>query len=138
MLETMGDISTGMVDVHIVGALEPEALTALPPDERVVIVDAVVGVCPGRIVQTDLTKLSELDRYRAPTSTHRLPLSQALGIASIMRGGPIEGHFIGIGIESVEPGSDLSPRVRDRMPALGRLVLSTIDGLAIGAQPTPA
>jgi len=112
--------------IQDVGALGPEHLLALPRGARVVIVDAVVGVPPGRIVEIDL---AVLDAQRAPTfvaSSHRMPLDQVVVLAQVMRDEPVAGTFVGVGIESVAVGTGLSASVRGALPALREAVCRAV------------
>jgi len=122
----------GAVEVRISDAIEPDELARLSPGERVVIVDAVSGVSPGSIVMSDLRDIDRLGPVMQASSTHQLPLPQVVGLASVLRGVPLEGRFIGIGIENVEPGHDLSPAVLAGLPALRQTIDIVTEELAAG------
>jgi hydrogenase maturation protease len=107
------------VEVRVVGALAPEHLSDLPAGTRVVIVDAVVGPEPGRIVELDLGSLTTggLAERVVTTSSHQLPLDQAVALGQLLRDAPLQGRFVGLGIGSVAPGAGLSDAVGAALPA---------------------
>jgi hydrogenase maturation protease len=111
------DVMDG-VAVRLVGALETEYLVDLPAGVRVVIVDAVVGPPPGEIVQIDIAEMSGRAEEVVTTSTHQLPLDQVIAIAQLLRDQPIEGIFVGVGIEAVSEGAALSEPVEAALPSL--------------------
>ncbi|MFV2063689.1 MAG: hydrogenase maturation protease [Chloroflexota bacterium] len=121
-----------MVDVRIVTALGPESLVELPADVAVLIVDAVVGVEPGQIVDVDLANLATLSGRASTTSTHQLPLDQVVGLAGLLRERPLEGRFLGVGIEDVSLGAGLSPTVLAVLPEMGRMIGSALSDLVAG------
>lgn len=110
--------ATAGIDARLVGALEPEYLIDLPARTRVIIVDAVVGPEPGEIVELDLADLSGRAEAVVTTSTHQLPLDQVVALAQLLRDEPIEGTFVGVGIEAVAHGEALSQPVEAALPAL--------------------
>lgn len=114
------------VAVRLVGALEAEYLVDLPPRMRVVIVDAVVGPEPGTIVVMDLAEMSGRAEQVVTTSTHQLPLDQVVVLAQLLRDEPIEGRFVGVGIEAVNQGTALSTPVEAALPALRDAVAEAV------------
>lgn len=106
------------VVIRLIGALEAEYLVDLARDTRVVIVDAVVGPEPGAIVEMDLRDMSGRAEAVITTSTHQLPLDQVVAIAQLLRDEPVEGVFVGMGIEAVAHGAALSAPVEAAIPAL--------------------
>lgn len=119
-----------LADVRIVGALEPEYLVDLPAGTAVVIVDAVVGVPPGRIVELDLADLGARAERVMAASTHQLPLDKAVALAQLMRDEPLEGRFVGVGIESVSPAEELAEPVLVALPALRAVIADAVRSLA--------
>lgn len=105
-------------ELRVVGALEAEVLIALPAGTWVVIVDAVVGPPPGQLVEMDLAELSGRSAALVTTSSHQLPLDRVVGLAQLLRDEPLEGRFVGVGIESVVAGMELSESVARAIPAL--------------------
>jgi hydrogenase maturation protease len=113
-------------DVKLVGALEPEYLRDLPAGVRAVIVDAVVGPAPGEIVTMDLAEMSGRAAAVVTLSSHQLPLDKVVAIAQLLRDEPVEGRFVGVGIESVSIGGELSEAVTAALPALRDAVVRAV------------
>ncbi len=65
----------------------------------------------------------------SPTSSHQLPLPQVVGLAGLLRGAPLEGRFVGVGIESVAFGEGLSTPVAAAVPALAEAVARAVRSL---------
>jgi hydrogenase maturation protease len=107
-----------------VGQLDLLDLTALGPDEPCLIVDAVAGIAPGELYAAPLEALREDVRAR---SSHRLPLSQTLALAGLLRDAPVRGRFLGLGAERFDLGAEPSPRVCRALPALAAAIGAEID-----------
>jgi hydrogenase maturation protease len=110
------------VRVRIVSQLDIDDLLAVPPGARVVVVDAVVGIRPGQIVELPLTGLAGRDDRLRPRSSHALTLPEILGLAALIRGRPLKGRIVAIGGKAFGLGADLSPRVARAIPALAAAV----------------
>jgi Ni,Fe-hydrogenase maturation factor len=65
----------------------------------------------------------------SPTSSHQLPLPEVVALAGLLRDSPLEGRFVGVGIESVAFGSGLSTRVAAAVPALAQAVARAVRAL---------
>jgi hydrogenase maturation protease len=126
----MDDAALAGAEVRIIGALEPEHLVDLPAGTAVVIVDAVVGVEPGRLVELELDELAGHARRVVTTSSHQLPLDRVVALAQLLRDAPLAGRFVGVGIADVRPGEDLSAPTEAAPPALRAAVESAIASLA--------
>lgn len=113
-------------EVRLVGALEPEYLIELPAGVKVVIVDALVGPASGRIVEMDLLELSSRAAAVVATSSHQLPLSEVVALAQLLRDEPFAGLLVGMGIESVSVGGELSEGVSAAIPALRFAVAAAV------------
>lgn len=120
-----GDVLT-KAELRFVAALEPEYLTALPTGVKVIIVDALVGPAPGRIVEMDLLEMSDRAAAVVTTSSHQLPLHEVVGLAQLLRDEPVEGLLVGMGIESVSLGGELSAAVAGAIPALRSAVAAAV------------
>jgi hydrogenase maturation protease len=116
--------------IRLVGALEAEYLVDLASHTRVIIVDAVVGPEPGAIVQMDLREMSGRAEAVVTTSTHQLPLDQVVAIAQLLRDEPIEGVFVGVGIEAVAHGEALSGPVEAAVPAFREAIRQAVSRFA--------
>jgi hydrogenase maturation protease len=106
------------VEIVLAGALGPEHLMRLPRGARVVIVDAVVGVPSGRVVEWDLAGLSGRAAPLVSLSSHQLPLDQVVALSQLLRDEPLEGRFVGLGIGSVVLGDLPANPVAEAVPAL--------------------
>ena len=65
----------------------------------------------------------------SPTSSHQLPLPEVVALAGLLRNAPLEGRFVGVGIESVAFGSGLSRPVAAAVPALAEAVARAVQAL---------
>ena len=142
-------------EVRILGAVAVEDLVALPAGSRVVIVDAVAGPAPGQLVESELAALTGRAPHLAtldagtsdalrpagmhppapdlppasPMSSHQLPLPEVVALAGLLRNAPLEGRFVGVGIESVAFGSGLSTPVAAAVPALAEAIARAVRAL---------
>lgn len=92
------------------------------PDERVVIVDAVVGSSPA----WNLTEIDPDELVGAPVvSTHGLGVSEALALAARLDRMPAHLRVLGVGVERVGPGP-MTPALRARVPDLVAEVLQRL------------
>ena len=106
------------VDVVRAPDLDVETLMGAGP---VVVVDAIRGPEPGRIVVWSLAEVAELPD--APTaSTHGLPLPAVLKLAAALGGHPLQGRFVGIAGARFTVGSPLSAPVRAALPRAARAI----------------
>ena len=101
-------------------ALDVETLLDIPSDAACVLVDAAIGIPPGRVVVVPLDELARpSDRVlseAAPRSSHELPVGQVFGLVRALRGRSPAGSFVGIGAASADLGAALSPVVDRAMP----------------------
>jgi hydrogenase maturation protease len=109
--------------------LDATDLIDVAPDEACLVLDTVVGVTAGEIVELSLDALVGSATI-APRSSHALPIQQVLGIAEAVRGGLPAGRFLGIGGKWFGFGSTRSRAVREGMPAYELAVRAAITGLA--------
>jgi Ni,Fe-hydrogenase maturation factor len=81
-----------------------------------VVVDAAVGISPGRVVTMPIGAITADGIAPTPRSSHELPIDQVLGLAATLRpGGLPEGTFVGIGGRRFGYGRPLSRSVRLNM-----------------------
>jgi hydrogenase maturation protease len=132
-LERLPHCVSCLANVRPVRSLDPEDLAELPRGTFVVIVDAVAGVPPGRLVRIDLARLGEAVGAVSPTSTHQLPLGDVIGFAELLGWNP-RGVFLGVGAATVAPGEGLSPEVERALPELGAAIVEEV----LGARTTHA
>ena len=77
----------------------------------------------------DLADMSGRAQKVVTTSTHQLPLDQVVAIAQLLRDEPVEGRFVGVGIEAVAIGEEPSSSVADAVPALRDVVARAVESL---------
>ena len=115
------------VRLRIVGQLGVDDLLRVPAGAGVVIVDAAKGIRPGRIIELPLDGLlSRNDRLRA-RSSHALAIPEVIGVASLVRGRPLQGRIVVIGGAEFGDQAALSARVAEAVPALVTAVLVAVN-----------
>lgn len=127
--------ASGLTGAHVrlVGALAPEHLVDLPAGTSVVIVDAVVGVAPGRIVELGLHELAAHEAGVLAASTHQLPLGRVVALAQLLREEPLPGRFVGVGISDARLGASLSVPAAEALPAVRAAVARAVASLGAGS-----
>ena len=108
--------------------LRVEDLVDLPADAACLIVDAVAGVEPGRIVRLPLDQLGERSGF-TPRSSHQLPIDLVVGLAGILRDRPVEGTFVGLGGLAFGYGTSLSTVTRAAVPAFADAIERELNDL---------
>lgn len=130
-----------LVAIEVCDALQPESLTRVASDASVVIVDAVAGPPAGQVIEIDLADMGAMTRQTLVASSHQLPLARLVGLAGILRGRPLEGIFLGVGVADVSLGAGLSAAVETSLPLLTRAIEDAVLRLAgrfdDGARQTP-
>jgi len=109
--------------------LDAVDLIDVAPGEACVILDTVVGVAPGEVIEIPLDELATRDTI-APRSSHALPIEQVLGIAMAVRGTLPAGAFVGIGGKWFGFGNLQSRALRHGMPDFERAAEAAIVRLA--------
>ena len=96
ILPLLDPILRQRVEVRRCQQLDPADLIDVADGEACLVLDTVVGVEPGTVVDIPLDELTRLEDA-SPRSSHALPISQVLGIAEAIRGQLPEGRLVGIG-----------------------------------------
>ena len=104
-------------------------LIDVPAGESCVVLDTVVGVEPGAVVDIPLDELVTCDGM-TPRSSHELPIEQVLGITMAVRGAIPTGTFVGIGGKWFGFGQVQSRALRQGMPAFEQAAEAAILRLA--------
>jgi hydrogenase maturation protease len=113
VLDALSPETRSLADVREVGQLMPDDLCDLG-GAPVVLLDAVDGIAPGKLVDLPLTGLSDAcGRGLSPASSHALPIPLTLGVVERLAGKLPEGRFLGIGAASYAIGAPLSPPVQE-------------------------
>lgn len=111
--------------------LDATDLIDVAAGEACIVLDTVVGIEPGTVVEIPLDDLPEMASI-TPRSSHALPIGQVLGIAQAVRGDLPRGTFVGIGGKWFGFGPTRSRALREAMPAFEHAVRAAILGLADG------
>lgn len=112
--------------IEYVGQLGVEALLERPPGSAVIVVDAAVGLAPGRVVRMSFADLRSGARSPVPRSSHELPIPEVVGIAELIAG-PLAGGLVVIGGLDFSLGAKPSPGVRARLDRFAREIEAAID-----------
>jgi hydrogenase maturation protease len=97
--------------------------------EACIVLDTVVGVEPGSIVELALDDLANSASV-APRSSHALPIQQVLGLAQAVRGSLPRGLFVGIGGKWFGFGQVRSRALRAGMSSFELATEAAIERLA--------
>jgi hydrogenase maturation protease len=114
------------VRTRIVGQLDIDDLLSVPAGAGAVVVDTVVGVDPGWIVEIPFGGLAGRDAGIRPRSSHALSIPETVAVASIIRGHPLQGIVVAIGGVDFGLGEALSWPVAAGMDAF---VLAIVDAV---------
>jgi hydrogenase maturation protease len=122
-----------LVEQHRTTALDVDTLLGVPEGVACVLVDAAVGIEPGRVVVMPLERLLVRAHDGAiPRSSHELPVEQVIGLAAILRGELPAGSFVGLGAAACGLGAPLSPSVEAALPEFRAAIATEIRRLATG------
>jgi hydrogenase maturation protease len=89
---------------------------------RVVIADAAVGLGAGMVAVIPFDRLPAVARSVHVRSTHELPIADAVALAEMLLGRPIEGAIVAIGAADVRRGGSLSPAVQASLTRFARAI----------------
>lgn len=117
------------LEVRRCAQLDAADLIDVRPGEACLVLDTVIGVNAGSIVEMPLDALAH-DSAISPRSSHALPIQQVAGIAEAVRGSLPPGLFVGIGGKWFGFGTTRSRALREGMPAFERAVRAAITTLA--------
>ena len=129
------------IDVRsrIVGQLDIDDLLAVPPGAGAIVVDTAVGVDPGWIVEIPFSGLVGRESGIRPRSSHALSIPETIGVASIIRGRPLQGMVVAIGGVDFGLGEALSWPVATAMDAFVLAItdaVSRVRGLVLSTKRT--
>jgi hydrogenase maturation protease len=122
----LADLLPDDVRTRIVGQLDIDDLLAVPPGAGAIVVDTAVGLDPGWIVQIPFSGLAGRESGIRPRSSHALSIPETIGVASIIRGRPLQGMVVAIGGVDFGLGEALSWPVAAAMDAF---VLAVADAV---------
>lgn len=112
--------------------LDAADLIDVDEGESCLVLDTVVGVEPGAVVEMTLDELANVSAV-TPRSSHALPIDQVLGIARAVRGTLPPGRFVGIGGRWFGFGQIRSRALRDGMAGFEAATEAAILALALPA-----
>jgi hydrogenase maturation protease len=134
LLPGLDDETRRHLEVRRCVQLDATDLIDVADGESCLVLDTVIGVVPGSVVEIPLDDLADRPTV-APRSSHALPIDQTLGIARSLRGGLPRGAFLGIGGKWFGFGEVRSRAIRDGLPAFERAIEAAIHRLTA---PVPA
>ena len=130
LLPRLDDAVRQHLEVRRCVQLDPMDLIEVAQDEACLVLDTVVGVEAGRVVELSLDDLADRPTV-APRSSHALPIDQTLGIARAVRGVLPRGAFVGIGGKWFGFGDTRSRALREGMAAYERAIEAAIRRLTL-------
>jgi hydrogenase maturation protease len=136
LLPTLPHELLAKVEIRRCQELHVEDLVDLPSGVTCLVLDAVAGVEPGTVVRLPLSDLLERPAF-TPRSSHELPIDLVVGLAEIIREGPVAGTFVGLAGHGFDYGAPLSRVVRSAMPAYGAAIAAELARLT-GVEPVLA
>jgi len=126
------------VRTRLVGQLDIDDLLAVAPGAGAIVVDTAVGIDPGWIVEIPFSGLVGRESGIRPRSSHALSIPETIGVASIIRGRPLQGMVVAIGGVDFGLGEALSWPVATAMDAFVLAIadaVSRVRGLVLSAKP---
>ena len=117
------------VEIRRCPQLDPADLIDVADGEACLVLDTVIGVEPGSIVEISLDELTRMEAA-APRSSHSVPIVQVLGIAEAIRGQLPRGRLVGIGGKWFGYGQTRSRALRSGMTAFEGTIEGAIRDLA--------
>jgi hydrogenase maturation protease len=130
LLPRLDDDILRQLEVRRCIQLDAMDLIEVTDGEACLVLDTVVGIEPGTLVELDLDDLADRPTV-SPRSSHALPIDQTLGIARAVRGELPRGSFLGIGGKWFGFGEVRSRALRDGMAAYERAIDSAIRRLTL-------
>jgi hydrogenase maturation protease len=127
ILPSLSEEGRRHVEIRRCGQLDIDHLLDVPAGTPILILDAAVGVAPGRVIRLSIEDLIAHPGGPTPHSSHALSVDQVLGIASVLAEAPLHGMFVGIGGAHFEYGEVLSEEVRAALPAYIDAIEAEID-----------
>lgn len=112
--------------------LDPTDLIDVADGESCIVLDTVVGIEPGSVIEIPLAELA-VHHAVSPRSSHALPIDQVLGIAEAVRGSLPAGIFVGIGGKWFGFGDVRSRALREGMAEFERATAAAIRSLALAS-----
>jgi hydrogenase maturation protease len=130
LLARLSDRRGRRIEIEQCGHLDIQRMLDVPAGTPIVIVDAAVGIRPGRVVTVPLDDLIDHPDGPSPHSSHVLPINQVLGVANALLASPLRGVFVGLGGGDFSFGDRLSPPVARAMPRFVDAIAAAIDQFA--------
>jgi len=113
-------------DVEVIdGGTSPDIWPLIDGADKLIIVDAVRGGCePGTIYR--FTPQQIVAYRELITSVHQMGILENLSLMELVGGKPKETVIIGVEPAELEPGLELSAKLKERMPKIIKTVLGEI------------
>jgi hydrogenase maturation protease len=116
------------LEVRLCRQLDPTDLVDVARDQACIVIDTVVGIEPGAVIELPIAELATWASI-SPRSSHALPIDQVLGIAQAVRGELPHGTFVGIGGKWFGFGEVRSRALRDGMDRFEATIAAAIEAL---------
>jgi hydrogenase maturation protease len=131
LLPGLDDEVRRQLEVRRCVQLDATDLIEVADGEACLLLDTVVGIEPGSVIELGLDDLADRPTVAA-RSSHALPIDQTLGIARAVRGVLPPGAFLGIGGKWFGFGDVRSRALRDGMAAYERAIETAIRRFTVG------
>lgn len=134
----LADLLPDDVKTKVVGQLDIDDLLAVTAGAGAVVVDTAVGLEPGWIVQIPFSGLAGRESGIRPRSSHALSIPETIGVASIIRGRPLQGVVVAIGGVDFGLGEAVSWPVATAMDAFVLAIADAVGrvrALVVNARP---
>lgn len=135
VLPRLEPAASRLIEVRRCSQLDPTDLIDIPGDQTCLVLDTVVGIEAGTVIERSLEELAQRSNV-TPRSSHALPIDQVLGIVLAVRGTLPSGRFLGIGGKWFGFGETRSRALRDGLPAFEHAITEAIGELLVAARPS--
>jgi hydrogenase maturation protease len=121
------------VRIREVGQLDVEDILAIPAGAGVVIADTAIGLAPGWVVEIPLAGLAGRDTGVQPRSSHALSIPETVGLATLLRGAPLDGILVAIGGACFGLGEAFSWPVASGIPSFAIAIGDAVQRVRVHA-----
>ncbi len=119
------------IRLRVVNHLRVEELIDAASLGPVVVADAAVGLRPGLIAALPFTSLVSVAGRVHLRSSHEMPIADAVGLAEMLLGRPIDGAVVAVGVGSVAHGAPFSEPVRAALRGFGLAIVRAARSAAL-------
>jgi hypothetical protein len=116
--------------IYRIGQLDVDDLLSVPIENGVVVVDVATGIDPGAVVELPLRGLLSHETTVETRYSHALALPEVIGLVDMLRGRPLVGRMVLIGVRRFAMGRPVARRVAAATPALLRAIRLAVERVA--------